>query len=383
MRIFIAHPSALLTDHRPHGDGLIAHGYLRGLAERGHELHVAAQAVDLQTPFSSNVHIHGLGKATRRGPAERLRYMRRLRSLFGGLSAVAPFDLVHQLNPVDVGLTLSLFDSSVPVILGPYWPDFWSEHWAGRPSRTEARIKRLIRRAQQQRACTVLLSTPAAASKLEVATPGPVRVADLWPGIDTEHWAPGTDSGEGILFLASLASYKGVDVLLDGFEMLIRRMPSARLRIAGSGPEELWIRRRIQSTAELRGVEMLGPVERERVPVLMRGCSVYCLPSYGEPFGMSALEAMACGKPVVGTDAGGLRHLIDGAGGRKVAPGDAGGLARSLQEILSQPELARSMGLHNRRLVEERYAWPLVIDRLEDVYRRALAGGGPGAPADP
>ena len=47
LRIFVAHPSALLTDHRPHGDGLVAYGFIRGLAERGHELHVAAEEVDL------------------------------------------------------------------------------------------------------------------------------------------------------------------------------------------------------------------------------------------------------------------------------------------------------------------------------------------------
>ena len=50
LRVFVAHPSALLTDHRPHGDGLVAYGFLRELASRGHELHVAAQAVDLRDP---------------------------------------------------------------------------------------------------------------------------------------------------------------------------------------------------------------------------------------------------------------------------------------------------------------------------------------------
>ena len=81
----------------------------------------------------------------------------------------------------------------------------------------------------------------------------------------------------------------------------------------------------------------------------MQSCDVYCLPSFGEPFGMTALEAMACARPVVATDAGGLRHLVAERGGRKVPPGDADALAAALREVLADPELRRAMGEHNRR----------------------------------
>jgi D-inositol-3-phosphate glycosyltransferase len=87
---------------------------------------------------------------------------------------------------------------------------------------------------------------------------------------------------------------------------------------------------------------------------------------------MTALEAMACAKPVVATDAGGLRHLVPDEGGRKVAPGDPEALAAALQEIVSAPERQRAMGRHNRRIVEERYSWARVVDRLEDAYREAM-----------
>ena len=67
LRIFVAHPSALLTDHRPHGDGLVAYGFIRGLAERGHELHVAAEEVDLREPPPPNVHVYLAGRRHGRG----------------------------------------------------------------------------------------------------------------------------------------------------------------------------------------------------------------------------------------------------------------------------------------------------------------------------
>jgi L-malate glycosyltransferase len=105
---------------------------------------------------------------------------------------------------------------------------------------------------------------------------------------------------------------------------------------------------------------------------MMQSCDVYCLPSYGEPFGMTALEAMACARPVVATDAGGLRHLVPDEGGRKVAPGDPRALAAALRELLTDQALRRAMGEHNRRLVEERYAWPRIVSRLEEVYGEAI-----------
>jgi glycosyltransferase involved in cell wall biosynthesis len=87
---------------------------------------------------------------------------------------------------------------------------------------------------------------------------------------------------------------------------------------------------------------------------------------------MTALEAMACGKPVVATDTGGLSYLVPPDGGRKVPPGDAEALADALYEVLADAELRRAMGSRNRAVVEERYAWPRVVDRLEDAYREAI-----------
>jgi L-malate glycosyltransferase len=163
-------------------------------------------------------------------------------------------------------------------------------------------------------------------------------------------------------------------VLLDAFARAARALPAARLLVAGDGPLGEEVRRRVAQVPELDRVVLLGAVERPRAQSLMRECTVYCCPSLGEPFGMTALEAMACAKPVVATNAGGLRHLVPDGGGRKVAPGDPAALAAALEEILPAVELRRAMGEHNRRTVEERYAWARVVDRLEDAYGEAMAG---------
>jgi glycosyltransferase involved in cell wall biosynthesis len=161
--------------------------------------------------------------------------------------------------------------------------------------------------------------------------------------------------------------------LLEAYARVLLELPGAHLRVVGGGIEANAVRDYVQRSNALRSVELLGPVPHEQVPELMRDCSVCCLPSLGEPFGMTALEAMACGMPLVVTDAGGLRYLVDDEGGRRVPPGDPDALAAALREVLGAPELQRHMGHHNRAVIEKRYTWTSVVERLEDAYGEAIA----------
>ena len=375
LRILVIPASAMLTDHQPHGDGLIGFGFIRELAARGHELHVAAGLVDIHEGLPPNVHLYALSDG-HLGWAERTRFVRRVRRLNRRLTRSIAFDLVHQLTPVDVGVSLALADSPAPLVLGPYVPD-WPPSGEGADAVVSPgvlRIKSLLRRAQQARATTVLLSTPAAESKLELRNGRRPHVHELPLGVDDRSWVPADRGGAGqdVLFLANLEVRKGIHVLLDAFTQLVTQLPDARLLIGGVGKELDSVRRRIRSSSSLARVELLGYVERERVRAALQACDVYCLPSYGDPAPLAVVEAMACARPVVATDDGGLRYLVPDEGGFKVPPGDASALAAALRAVLADPHLGRAMGEHNRRVVEERYAWSRVVDRLEDHYREAI-----------
>jgi glycosyltransferase involved in cell wall biosynthesis len=302
-----------------------------------------------------------------------------MRRLLGRLQRRRPFDLVHQLNPVDVGLSLAVADVRLPVVLGPYVPD-WPPTGEGADavvSPPVLRLKRVLRAAQQRRAAMVLLSTPAAAARLEGSWPGRLRVREVPPGIDAARWAPAAapaagDDAEDVLFLANLQVRKGIMVALQAFDRVAAQRPSARLLVAGDGPEAAAVRRLAAASPARERIALLGAVTREQALPLMQACSVFCAPSFAEPFGMNALEAMACARPVVATRAGGLQHLVDERGGLVVAPGDAAALAAALDELLARPGLRAQMGAHNRRLVRERYDWTAVVDRLERAYAEAL-----------
>ena len=96
---------------------------------------------------------------------------------------------------------------------------------------------------------------------------------------------------------------------------------------------------------------------------------------------MSVLEAMACGRPVVVTDDGGLRYIVADEGGRRVPVGNPDKLAAALIEILKDPTLSQSMGDFNRRQAESLYAWDRVIDRIEALYDDVMEGRPASQPA--
>jgi glycosyltransferase involved in cell wall biosynthesis len=379
MNIFISHASDMLTDCRPHGDGLIADRFIRALAARGHAIHVAVDRCDLRNSYTSNVTLHNIETgATPEGLASRLRFALGVRSLLSCLSRTIQFDVIHQLNPVVTGLSLALWGTKVPIVLGPYVPDWPFIVYDGilkepnRVDRAKRRIKRWIWQLQHRIASGIILSTPAALDKVDDPSAWRPKLHVIPYGIDTETFKSDTSiPSKVILFVGLLMHHKGIFVLLEAFRIVSHAIPGCRLVVAGVGSEGESAMRIASSMEDPTSVIFLGQVEREKLPGLMRDSTVCCVPSFGEAFGLVALEAMACGRPVVGTDASGLAHLITDKGGIKVRAGDYQALAQALLRILENPELARSMGEHNRKIAEQRYAWPSVVMRVEEAYYAA------------
>jgi glycosyltransferase involved in cell wall biosynthesis len=302
LNIFISHPSNVLTDSLPHGDGLIAHSILRRLADRGHTLHVAVPLLALDKPMPDNVHLYPIETRvphTRdlQNLSYRVEYAVRVRRLFSGLCRRTKIDLIHQMNPVVGGLSLLLFGLGYPVLLGPIWPLL--ERYGGRArvaSNLSERVKDSLLSPQFFRADGILSPTPASAARLPKTVQHSDRVIPFHMGIDVEQFTPGASAGPDnptVLFLANLETRKGIFVLLSAFEQVLRTLPTAQLIIAGDGEQLNEVRRRIENSSHKENIHLVGRVARADVARTMRACSVYCLPSFREPYGMSALEAMA------------------------------------------------------------------------------------------
>jgi glycosyltransferase involved in cell wall biosynthesis len=280
---------------------------------------------------------------------------------------------------------LFLGNTGTPLVLGPYVP-YWSKSFEFpdyQPSTIEAATDSVkdfvltkILHHQQKLAHALLVSTPAALVKMSGRAGVHAKTHELPYCVDVESFSPATekpdDSSPSILFLANLRYQKGIYTLLDAFEIVARIHPTCRLTIGGGGEEEAEIKRRIARMNLESRITLTGNVERRNVPDLIRECTVYCLPSYGEPFGMSALEAMACGKPIVATDVGGLSYLITDESGRKVPPKDAPALAAALLEIVNSTDLQTQMSEFNRAKALQNYTATKIVERLEEIYRQVI-----------
>lgn len=179
--------------------------------------------------------------------------------------------------------------------------------------------------------------------------------------------------GEYLLYVGRLVPYKGVHVLLDALARLEDPLP---LVIVGDGPEF----QRLSHQARILGLDVrfLGRLPDDHLPALYRGARLTILPSVTgqESFGISLLESMACGTPVVASCLPGVAEVAR-VGGLVARPGDAAALAACLQTALDT-RLPRGGPLADT--VHAAYSWDAVTDRLESVYREITRGALPASP---
>lgn len=165
---------------------------------------------------------------------------------------------------------------------------------------------------------------------------------------------------------------KGHKVLIEAFAQLAGRRPDALLVLAGDGPLLEDVRRQVKEAGLERAVRFLGPVGHAATVPWLQVSDVLVLPSFNEGTPLVTLEALACGKPVVGTAVGGTREVVcDARYGLLVPPGDAAALAQAMDEA---PRRAWDVAVLRARAAE--YSWPRIVDRLCDLYAEIAPDGG-------
>jgi len=161
---------------------------------------------------------------------------------------------------------------------------------------------------------------------------------------------------------------KGQDVLIRAFADVLAARPAAHLVLAGTGTQEQPLRALASGTGIAERVHFLG--FRNDVPDLTAALDVAVLASVDcDASPASVKEAMYLRKPVVVTDIGGLREMVDDAvTGRVVPPGDSGALAGAILGLLGDPAGSAAMGARAREIVRTRYSLAALADAYEKVY---------------
>ena len=253
-----------------------------------------------------------------------------------------------------------------------------------------------LRRAEAEAAIircsdSVLASCTVEALQLsELYDADPERIRIVAPGVDHAFFGPGDrlqarralglpEVGPLLLFVGRIQPLKGVEVAVRALAEVRQRHPDAHLVMVGgpSGPQGQAEVARIQALVDdlvPGAVTAVPPRPHELLSSYYRAADVCLVPSRSESFGLVALEAAACGTPVVASDVGGLRSLIEpGRTGQLIDSADPVEFAAAVEHIVSQPLVAERLGT-SAVLRARTYTWSHAAEQLVELYQELTAG---------
>jgi len=218
------------------------------------------------------------------------------------------------------------------------------------------------------------------------------KIVVVHNGVDTDYFRPYTETGQStrkkygleeklaVLFVGRMAMIKGVEHLVNAANMLVNDFGHRSVVFVLVGPfifdatekpidkEEMlsYIRRH-----QLDGnIVLTGSLPLEEVRSLYAASDIFVLPSLAEGDPLVTLEAMASGKPVIGTKVGGIPHHIrDGWNGFLIDPANEQQLASRIEYLIDNPEERKTMGANSRKYAEDEFDWRRVAERLVQVYQ--------------
>ena len=396
MRILVSSASIHFSDTYPAGETQIAYGYATHLAALGHRVTVFSPRVTLTRPVAGLRAFElcpefPVSRSTGYARDKFLwwKFAVRARRKAKELIREEGVDVIHHLMPAHEGKFSLLTGLGPPLVYGPMLLTWEEEEntpedhsrWSALDlllakcvDRMDMHLGSLLCRRTLSVADAFLLSTVRLCENLG---PGCDRkLFDLPFGVDTSVFHPNGHDPEPVpfvLFAGLIVPRKGVDDLVRAFSILKNRIV-AKLVVIGGGDVE-GVRALASDLGITDRVEVHGEVPFDRVTEYFERCTLFCLPSHGEPFGMVLLQAMASGKPVVATRGGGVDDIVDdGITGILVGQKRPAELAEAIHTLLGDPEKRNIMGEAARRKAVDQFEWLVLARRLESIYKRVIGG---------
>jgi len=193
--------------------------------------------------------------------------------------------------------------------------------------------------------------------------------------VDTELFVPKPDIEENnlIVWIGRFVPEKGVHVLINAAKKVVNQRNDVKFLLVGDGPLKQKMIFLVKTLKLEKYVVFRGSVPREQVPKFLQKSTLVVVPSLREGMPFVLLEAMACGKPVVGSNIPGIKDVITHLkNGLLVPPGDSEALASAIMFLLENEDIRKNLGRNARQLMVEKYNWDKYLKKLQYIYKEAI-----------
>jgi glycosyltransferase involved in cell wall biosynthesis len=192
-------------------------------------------------------------------------------------------------------------------------------------------------------------------------------------GVDTNLFKPGEkykkdEDITDFVYVGRLSYDKGVHLLLDAFREYHRENPKTRLTVIGDG----MLKGQVDTCTDDGSVSWLGAIAHDDIPSVLQKMDAFVIPQNIGGLGLSVMEAMGCGLPVITTAIGETKRLLREDEGTLVAPNSVSAVVKGMRVLAEDQKKRQVMGLRCRKKIEKDYSWYNQIGLIEDVYRRAI-----------
>lgn len=209
------------------------------------------------------------------------------------------------------------------------------------------------------------------------------RIAVVYPGVDTVRYSPDRSIGRSdparFVYLGRIKRYKGVEYVIKALAIARRSRPDLTLDIAGDGDDRPRLERLASTIGVAGAVRFPGFVDEVTKLSLLRRAVANVFPSPKEGWGITVMEAAACGTPSIASDSPGLRDSVrNGHTGLLVPHGDSAVLAAAMIRLADDADLVNSLGAAARSHAEK-LTWDAAAHAVERHLRDLVAGGPPPA----
>ena len=206
----------------------------------------------------------------------------------------------------------------------------------------------------------------------------PQRVRVIHPGVDSRRFTPGPPGRRStvpsFLYVGRLKRYKGIGLAIEALALARRQRPDLRLEIAGTGDYRMALERLVTRLELDKAVTFHGFVSEERKIDLMRWAWANVFPSPKEGWGITVIEAAACGTPSLASESPGLRDSVrHGETGFLIPHGDVAGLAARMVELADSPMLVSRLGDRARAFAES-LTWERTAAATEKQLNELIEG---------